>query len=327
MNKIDQPDCLETEEAERLENVTAAAHPAPFSWESVRVPLAFLTVLLIWSTTPLAIAKSVGGVPFTSALLRMSIGATFCVLVLMLRSHLLPLTSTTKRLYLISGGSIFGSMSLIYTAAQTIPSGWIAVLFGLSPIITGLFALPFEPESKLTPVKVAGLLLGFTGLYLVFSAGISFEAMASMGIVYVFLAVLIASASSVAMRHISINVEISGMQLTTGGLLVAIPLFMTLAFFTESLDDMAYGATEITAALYLGLIGTGIGFTVYFFLLKRMSASRVALITLITPISSLALGAQLNNEPLLPGIWVGAVCVSIGLLLYEFKPRLGFRKL
>ena len=69
MNKIDQPDCLETEEAERLENVTAAAHPAPFSWESVRVPLAFLTVLLIWSTTPLAIAKSVGGVPFTSAII------------------------------------------------------------------------------------------------------------------------------------------------------------------------------------------------------------------------------------------------------------------
>ncbi len=296
-------------------------------WAKLQIPVGFLVVLIIWSTTPLAIAKSVGGVPFTSALLRMSIGAAFCVIILLLRKHPLPINEHTKPVYLISGFSIFGSMSLIYTAAQTIPSGWIAVLFGLSPIMTGLFALPFEEDSKLTPVKTLGLLLGFYGLYLVFAAGISFESMASMGIIYCFIAVIIASSSSVAMRHLSTKTDITGMQVTTGGLLVAIPLFLLMSLSTESVSDMAFGRTEVIAVLYLGLIGTGIGFTVYFFLLKRLSASRVSLITLITPISSLALGAQLNNEPLLPGIWVGAVCVSIGLLLYEFKPKLGFRKL
>lgn len=301
--------------------------PKWYAWDNLQVPVAFLVVLIIWSTTPLAIAKSVGGVPFTSALLRMSIGAAFCVIVLLLRSHPLPMSPLVLRLYVISGFTTFISMSLIYTAAMTIPSGWIAVVFGLSPLLTGVFALPFDPQARLTPVKTVGLLLGFYGLFLVFKAGLDFETVASIGIIYVLIAVAVSSASSVAMRHICAQLDITGMQITTGGLLVAIPLFCVMAFSSETVTDMTFGQTEVIAVLYLGLIGTGIGFTIYFFLLKKMSASRVALITLITPITSLALGAHLNNEPLLPGIWIGAVCVSVGLLLSEFKPKLGLRKL
>ena len=73
-------------------------------------------------------------------------------------------------------------MSLFYLAAQHIPSGWIAVLFGLSPLLTGLFSAIVEPESKLTPIRIAGILLGFGGLYLVFSAGLNVAEASLLGI-------------------------------------------------------------------------------------------------------------------------------------------------
>ena len=293
----------------------------------LQIACAFLVVLVIWSTTPLAIAKSVGGLPFTSALLRMTIGAAFCVLVLLVRSKKILLTRQAKILYAIGGVSIYGSMSLIYNAAQTIPSGWIAVLYGLSPIVTGLMSIPFEPGFRMTGVRLLGLILGLLGLYQVFADGMSFASISTYGITLVLAAVLISSASSVAMRQLTHDIDISGMELSTGGLIIAVALFLLTALVVEPVTAIQFDQTEIVAILYLGLIGSGIGFTLYFFLLKHLAASRVSLITLITPITSLAIGSYLNNEPLLPSVWLGAACVSIGLLLYEFKPRLGFRRL
>ncbi|MEO0367819.1 MAG: DMT family transporter [Pseudomonadota bacterium] len=290
-------------------------------------PLAFTAVLIVWSTTPLAVTKSIGQTPLTSATARMVVGVLFCLFIIFITKHTLPFNRQTLRLYGISAFSIFASMSLIYLAAETIPSGWIAVIFGLSPIVTGLFALPYETEAKMDAVKFCGLVLGCFGLYMVFSAGIEFSQVSSSGIFYVLGAVVTASASSVAMRQLTQHVDVSGMQLTTGGVLIAIPFFLLSALLSENVSQVSFTREELVAILYLGFIGTGIGFTCYFFLLKRMAASRVALITLVTPISALAIGAWVNNEPLLPGIWLGATCVTVGILLYEFKPKLGLRKL
>ena len=299
----------------------------PHSPTKLAIGLAFIGVLLIWTTTPLAIAKSVGSTPFTSALARMAIGALFCLAVLSLRGKRLSLGRETVWPYLIGGLSIFFTMGLIYKAAHAIPSGWIAVLFGLSPLITGVMSIPFEPSAKLTGLKTAGLCLGVIGLYQIFAAGESLQDVPTWSIGLTLLAVVIAGASAVAMRHLTQHRTISGMELSTGGLLVATPLFAIAALTLEPVSQVQFTTTELATIAYLGLIGSGIGFTLYYFLLKQMSASRVALITLITPITSLALGAYLNNEPLLPSVWIGAACVSIGLLLYEFKPKLGWRRL
>ena len=48
--------------------------------------------------------------------------------------------------------------------------------------------------------------------------------------------------------------------------------------------------------VYLALVGSALGFPLYFYLLKKLSPERVAIITLITPITALLLGAFLNGE-------------------------------
>jgi len=138
--------------------------------EKLTLALAFLVVLIIWSTTPLAIKWSSDSSPLTSVLMRMLIGVSFCSQSLLVFSRRLPIDRQAKLVYLVGGLSIFTSMSLFYTAAQLIPSGWIAVLFGLSPLFTGLFSAIVEPETKLTHSRILGLLLGLGGLYLVFAA-------------------------------------------------------------------------------------------------------------------------------------------------------------
>jgi len=294
---------------------------------NIKLFLAFLIVLVIWSTTPLAIQWSSIDQPMTSVLIRMVIGVIFCGGVLLLFTTSLPFHAAAMRIYIFSGVSIFVGMSLFYIAAQKIPSGWIAVLFGLSPLTTGIFSAMVEPETKLNASRTTGILLGFAGLYLVFSAGLNAEEASLLGISITLLATIISSATSVLTRQLVKHLDLSGMQITTGSLLVATPLFALSAFLSNPSMDVSFSDKAFASTLYLGLIGTGVGFTLYYFLIRHISASRISLITLITPISALSIGGWLNNEPLVNEVWIGAGLVCAGLLLYEFKPKLGLRKL
>lgn len=289
--------------------------------------IVFLIVILIWTTTPLAIQWSSTSAPLSSVLVRMLIGVMFCLSMMGLIGMKIPFHTKARQLYVVGGLTMFLTMSLTYVAAQSIPSGWISIIFGLSPIATGIFSLFFEPESRLTAIRIFGMCLGIGGLALVFQAGLAFDSSTLPGISLLLIAMLVASIGSVIMRHLFKDSELQPMQITTGGLAIAIPFFALSAFLIEPTVEINFSQKELLSILYLGLIGTGIGFTLYYYLLKIMSASKVALLTLITPITSLLLGNLVNNEPVIKEIWVGAALVSIGLLLYEHRPKIGLRKI
>jgi drug/metabolite transporter (DMT)-like permease len=105
------------------------------------VPAAYLGIIFIWSTTPLTIQWSAQGSNFSFAVMsRMLIGLALCLLLLRLTRTRLPLTAEARRLYGVSGATLFASMLLTYWGALHIPSGLISVIFGLSPLVTGLLA-------------------------------------------------------------------------------------------------------------------------------------------------------------------------------------------
>ena len=77
---------------------------------------------------------------------------------------------------------------------------------------------------------------------------------------------------------------------------------------------------------YLALLGTATGFPLYFYLLQNMNAERVALITLITPVTALMLGAMLNAETISSRVWLGTALILAGLAIYEYGKYLPFSK-
>lgn len=295
--------------------------------EKISIPLAFFMVIIVWSTTPLAIQWSSEGAPMASAFYRTIIGTIICFIILILSQGKLALSRSAKNIYLVGGLSIFLSTTLFYLSAQLIPSGWVAIIFGLSPLLTGVFSAMVEPEDKLTVSRLSGLLMGLSGLSLVFSAGLNIKDASVLGIGYSTVAVIITSASSVLTRQLVKDQTLSGLQITAGSLIVALPLFALTAFFVAPGINTSFSPSAMIAIVYLGVVGSGIGFTLYYFLLKYVSASKVSLIGLITPITALTLGTVLNNEPVIARVYYGAILVCIGLILYEFTPKLGLRKL
>ena len=133
------------------------------------IPAAYLGVVLIWSTTPLAIQWSTQGTDFAFAVfLRMLIGCLLAAILVAAWRIGLPLHARARRAYLLGGLALFGAMSLTYWGARFIHSGLISVLFGLSPLLTSALARVWLDEPPLRPTQLAGLLLGVAGLAIIF---------------------------------------------------------------------------------------------------------------------------------------------------------------
>ncbi|HAD99434.1 MAG TPA: EamA family transporter [Gammaproteobacteria bacterium] len=278
--------------------------------------LVFLSVVAIWSTTPLAIQWSTLGSDFNFAVAsRMVIGLGICLLLLLIKQQKLNTSKIAISNYIYAGLGIFVTMSLVYYSSQSIPSGIISVVFGLTPIITGVFALLLLKESFFKFHKIAGLLLGLVGLIVIFKQTLSISTEMIAGLLAVTFAMAFQSFISVKLKQV--NASISALETTTGALIVSVPLFILSWALTEGVIP----TTTFKAALsigYLALFGSVIGFMSYYYLIRHTSVRVVGIVPLITPIFALLLGANLNNETLTSAQLSGIILVLIGLSYYEY---------
>ena len=286
------------------------------------VPAAYLTVVIIWSTTPLAIQWSGIGVGYEFGVAaRMTISLLALLLIVRLKGLPLPWNSHARRVYTVSGLSIFIAMSLVYWSAQYIPSGWISVVFGLAPIITSAFATVILRENNLTAGRIAGMLLGLCGLVVVFAEGFSLAGAAWLGVAGVTIGTTSQSLGAVLLQKL--KTDLPAISITAGSLVVATPLFLLNFALQHSWPD-SIGTTTALSIVYLAILGSAIGFPLYFYLLKNLSAERVALIALITPVTALLVGAALNDEIISTRVWLGTALIITGLAIYEYGKHLPF---
>jgi drug/metabolite transporter (DMT)-like permease len=283
------------------------------------VPVAYLGVLLIWSTTPLAIQWSTQGTNFAFAVFaRMLIGVIVAGLLLAAWRIRLPLHGRARRAYVVGGLGIFGGMALTYWGARFIHSGLIAVLFGLAPLMASILTAIFLKERSLTPTKLLGLGLGVAGLGIIFLDGHALRGdSAWAGLVAVLLAVFCYSGSLVWLKHLADDSP--PMATTVGTLAVSLPLF-GLFWLVADNQPLTLPPLRAAAAIsYLGIFGSVIGFALYYYVIKHLDASRVALITLLTPIIALVLGSVLNGEYISQRLILGTAVVILGLAAHEWK--------
>ena len=281
------------------------------------LPAAFVSVILIWSTTPLAIKWSSLGFGSSFAVLsRMAIGTLLCGILLVLLRERFPLYRKAWQAYLVSGLSMFGAMTLTYWSAKFVSSGMISVMFGLSPLLTSFAAMWWLEEEAVTPVKLAGMLLGIAGLMLVFQGGLGLGDGVPLGLAALFVAVALQSLGLVWLKKI--DHDSTPLATTLGSLLVALPLFLIVWWFADGHMPTALPERAVAATLYLGTFGSVLGFVLYYYMIKHMEAGRIMMITLITPVMALLLGHGLNHEEVLPHVWFGTAFILLGLCMHRW---------
>lgn len=278
------------------------------------VPVAFVTVVLVWTTTPLGIHISNESFSFiSSATLRMLGGVALASLVLLyLRQGLLLRKAWLS--YLAGTVGVFGAMLLTYWSAQFIPSGLIAVLYGLAPIASALLARAILREA-ITGYQLAGLALSLTGLFLVFQDELVLGGEGYKGVIGVSMASILFPFSSIMVRKIS--APVSPMQQTAGTLLLSSIAYCAVWLAIDGKMPTDVSERSVIAVLYLAAFGSVIGFGAFFYLVQRVSAAQVAVIPVITPVLAVLVGAVFNNEVLGSSTLMGAACIVLAVIFAE----------
>ena len=166
-----------------------------------------LLLVCIWSTTALAIKWGVTGIDYTiSLLIRFSLAFIAMGLIVALRRIKMPPFATTWRAWLAAGGGTCFSMICTYWASQYINSGLVAVLHGLTPLATAIFAR-FWLQEKIARNEMIGILLAIAGLVVIFSGRLSFSPEGIPALLAVLLAVSGNSAGMVKLKTYSQGID------------------------------------------------------------------------------------------------------------------------
>ena len=288
----------------------------------MRILLTYISVVLLWSTTPLAIKWSGEGPGFLFGVTsRMTIGTLCLLLFVGVMRKPIPLHRKAILTYCAVALQIYGAMIAVYWAAQFMPSGWISVVSGLVPLMTALLSAIFLGERSLTFGKLLSYGMGIGGLIIIFGSALQISLNAALGIGALLISTFIQATSSVWIKRIS--AQLPALTQVSGGLLIALPLYLiTWLIIDKGQLPSSLSVINIASILYLGVIATTLGFIFYYYLLTHLTATRVSLINLISPILALLLGYVVNHEHITLHVLSGTLLILSALFLHEFFERL-----
>ena len=283
------------------------------------VLFAYFSVVLIWATTPLAIQWSSDSLSFMLAVVaRMAIALAIALLLHGALKKSLATYWQHARIYFAASIGIFPNMPVVYWGAQYIPSGLVAVIFALSPFATGVLTLLLLKQNPFTVKRVLALVLALVGLVIIFYHQLQFDQRAFYGIGAILLSCVLFSLSSVWVKKLTQQqaISVNAFQQATGALIFSLPCLLLLWWFTDGVIPHQISTKSAGAIIYLAVMGSLVGAALFFYILQRLSASVVSLITLMTPVLAIVLGKCLADEELSSQTLLGVVAVLLALLFY-----------
>jgi drug/metabolite transporter (DMT)-like permease len=271
-------------------------------------------LVLVWGSTWLAVKIGLETAPpFWFATLRFIIAFVVLGAIILLRK---PDYSRVKR----NLGKIFTAGFLaygfcyatIYWGQRFISSGTAAVLFASIPFFVALFSVRMLPDERVTPLKVIGIVIGFSGLVVIFFGDISLRGSNALwGATMIVVSSAAAGFTAVFIkRHLR---EIDSLLLTHTQMIPGLLFLLILALIFEDFSAFELSRNSILPALYLAIFGTAFAFWGYFYLLARINAVKLSLIGFLTPVIALSLGWLVLDESITIRFAGGVVLVLAGI--------------
>ena len=274
------------------------------------------TLALIWGGAFLFIGVAVRHVhPLTYVWLRLTVAAAAMWLFLKVRRQPLDLPKqvwgSILLLALLNNALPF---SLFGWGQTHIASGLAAILNATTPIWGVLVAHFLTVDERMTPRKIAGVLLGFGGV----ATMIGPTLLANMGTDGVAQLACISASLSYALAAVWARrfkrMGLSPMSVTTGqlsaGALMMLPVAMV---FDQPWNQPLPPLAAWAAIVALALLCTALGYVLYFRLIDSAGATNALLVTLLVPPVAILLGGLFLGESLAPQDFIGLALIAVGL--------------
>lgn len=278
-----------------------------------------ILITLIWGTTWLVIKVGLDGIsPLFGAGLRFLLAGSVLLGLAKIRGEQTPRSMRQIRHVLIFGVFMFSlPYGLVYWGEQHIPSNLASILFSAMPFWVILYAHLMVPDERFRWEQAVGSAIGFTGVLIIFSEGeFNLTSMFTLGMLAVFGSSACAGFASAWGKRFSD--EINHFQTTAYGMLTGSLLLLLFSRFEPNRFFQADWLT-IGSIVYLGIFGSAVTFSVYFWLMKHVKVVKLSFITYLSPIVAIIAGWLILNETLSLRIFIGAAIVFVGIFTADIK--------
>src|SRR5213079_1961578 len=291
------------------------------------VPVAWLTLCAVWSSTWLAIKVGLRDLPPVSFVaIRFLIAIIVLLAVSVGRTRLLPLRRSDYTVVAVTGVLMFAvNYTLLFWAELHVSSGLAAVLQATIPIFGLFFAHWMLPDEPLRLQKLAGAIIALGGVTVICARLLGFNGrLAFWGGVGV-----VVGAASAAFANVLVKAR--SMQLAPAMLAAWQMIFGTAPLLLLGLVvdgnpvRFHWTVSSVFCLLYLAVIGSALTFLLLYWLLPRLTVAQLQNISLITPPGAVMLGWLLGGEtfPLSSLLGAGLVLAGVWMIFRKaaaFEP-------
>jgi drug/metabolite transporter (DMT)-like permease len=209
---------------------------------------------------------------------------------------------------------------LITWAELTVDSALAAILNAAVPLFVILIAAVFLRDERITFNRLAGLAVGFIGVVILVGFDPTKAASGSLSGEIA----LVGSTLSYACGAVYAKRNIHGLRPmipATFQVGFALAMVAVLAFVFERPVDVVSRITPeaLFAVIWLGILGSGLAYLVFFRLLGRWGATRTSMVAYLLPVYGIALGAIVLNEHVDLRLLIGTALVIGGVALVNSK--------
>lgn len=281
--------------------------------------LLYIITLILFGSTWVVVKIGLETVPpFTFAVIRFLIAFLLLGTAFRIWQFRLPAIPNIRRKIFVAGFLMYGlNFLFIYIGQQYIQASLAAVIFATMPFFTGLFSHALLPNERLTKHVIVGMIVGFIGTIALFSKDLRLDGPV-LGMTSLLLSSIFCSWATVLIKRDLNDIppaQLSILQIPAGLIVLVPPMLLELPISIE------LSAASIWSLFYLAVLGTGAAFIGWYYLLKRVSAVALSLMTFLEPLVAIGLGYLLLSEKLESHYLFGGALILVGVLIATFERK------
>ena len=263
--------------------------------------------------------------PFTVVLSRVALAALALHIYILATGRRMPRDLGLWGAFFVMGFlNNFIPFSLIVWGQVSIDGGLAAILNATTPIFTVILAHLLTRDERMTPNKIAGVVLGFVGVVVLIGPeslrGLGGNALAQLAVIGA--SVAYAFAAIYGRRFKGVPTLFTSAGMLTGSAVMMLPVALLL----DRPWALRPGSLTLAAVVGLALLSTAAAYLIYFTVLREAGATNVLLVTLLIPVSAILLGVLVLGERLHWSAFAGMALILTGLLAVDDRIARALRR-